>query len=336
MNRDDNEIPYHFSIRTDLAVEARELLSEEQAEAEYEGIEVSEEEHQNISVTWVEVTNAQGARALGKPIGNYVSLESNAMKENDVEAHEEIAKILAEKLGKLHPLKENSVILVVGLGNWNVTPDALGPKVVSRILVTRHISQNLPHELEGNVRPVSAIAPGVMGLTGIETGEIIRGVVDRIKPDLVIAIDALAARRTSRINATIQMSDTGINPGAGVGNKRMVLNQEALGAPIIAIGVPTVVDAATLVNDTMDKMLSSMAQQAPQGTEFYQMLMNLADEEKYHLIADILDPYAGNMFVTPKEVDAVIERLSGIIANALNMALHPGVTSEDINRYMNA
>ncbi|MDR3239935.1 MAG: GPR endopeptidase [Clostridiales bacterium] len=341
MNKEEqkeSEIPYHFSVRTDLAVEANELLADEQETSEYDGIDVSEEEHldKKIKLTWVKVSSENGAKALGKPIGNYITLESDAMKENDLETHEEIAKILAQKMGKLVQLKKNAVILVVGLGNWNVTPDALGPKVVSKILVTRHIADSLPEDLEGNVRPVSAIAPGVMGLTGIETVEIVRGVVDRVKPDLVVAIDALAARRTSRINATIQMSDTGVNPGSGVGNRRLGLNEETLGAPIIAIGVPTVVDAATLVNDTMDRMLASMAQQAPKGTEFYQMLINLADEEKYQLIAEILNPYTGNMFVTPKEVDAVIERLAGIIANALNMALHPGIRAENFNRYLDA
>jgi spore protease len=258
------------------------------------------------------------------------------MKENDLETHEEIVKIMAKKLEKLRKLKKNSVILVVGLGNWNVTPDALGPKVVSKILVTRHLSEHLPEELHGMVRSVSAISPGVMGLTGIETSEIIRGVVDRVKPDLVIAIDALAARRTSRINATIQIGDTGVNPGHGMGNRRVALNEKTLGVPIIAIGVPTVVDAATLVNDTMDRMLAAMAKQAPKGTEFFEMLMSLADEEKYHLIQEILNPYTGNMFVTPKEVDAVIERLSNIIANAVNLALHPGIKKDDFRRYLNA
>jgi spore protease len=158
--------------------------------------------------------------------------------------------------------------------------------------------------------------------------------VERTKPDLVIAVDALAARKTSRINATIQISDTGINPGAGLGNRRMPLNRKTLGVPVIAVGVPTVVDAATLVNDTMDKMLEAMTEEELPGQDFYDMLKNLQDQEKYGLIKDILDPYAGNMFVTPKEVDAVIDRLANIIANALNMALHPGITTDDVNRYM--
>jgi len=338
MGKNNDKIPYHFSVRTDLAVEARELAREKEHSDEVDGIEVSVEDlcGGKVKVTWVEVYNEAGANAMGKPIGNYITIESNAMKENDTQMHEEIMKILAKRLEKLRKLKKSAVVLVVGLGNWNITPDALGPKVVSKILVTRHLSGSLPKELEGSVRPVSAISAGVMGLTGIETAEIIKGVTDRIKPDLVIAIDALAARRTNRVNSTIQISDAGINPGAGVGNKRMELSEQALGVPVIAIGVPTVVDAATLVNDTMDRMLAAMAEQAHQGSEFFNMLGSLADEEKYHLITEILNPYTGNMFVTPKEVDSVIERLSNIIANGINIALHPGINTDDINRFINA
>jgi spore protease len=226
--------------------------------------------------------------------------------------------------------------MVVGLGNRSVTPDALGPKVISRILVTRHIKQELPEALgsEGEVRSVCAITPGVMGITGIETAEIIKGVADKVKPDIIIAIDALAARRTSRINAAIQVSDTGINPGSGMGNKRAALNEQTLGCPVIAIGVPTVIDAATLVNDAMDRILDTMIAAAPEGGSFYETLKSLEREEKYYVIAEALNPYAGNMFVTPKEVDSVIDRLANIISNAINIALHPGIGQEDINKYI--
>jgi len=331
-NRQPKPKPAAFCIRTDLALEAREM----RGEAVIDGVEVSEEEFADgaVKVTWVEVVNRKGAKALGKPVGNYVTLESTAMKENDVDAHEEIAKILSQQLARLHKLDAKATILVVGLGNWNVTPDALGPKVVSKVLVTRHIREFLPESLADGVRAVSAISPGVMGLTGIETLEIVKGIAERIRPDLVIAVDALAARKTSRINATIQMSDTSVNPGAGVGNKRMKLDAENIGAPVIVIGVPTVVDAATLVNDTMECMLSQMLESAEKGSDFYQMLQNLAEEERYSLITEILAPYSGNMFVTPKEVDAVIDRLSNIIANALNIALHPGIGADDVNRYL--
>lgn len=324
-----------FQIRTDLAIEAREMIKERQQEVKEEpnGVVVETEEGECYTLTKVSIINDVGSEAMGKPKGEYITIESQKLKENAVECNEQIIKLLAEQLRKLAQPKEEDCILVAGLGNWNITPDALGPKVVSRILVTRHLKGALPEEIEETVRPVAAISPGVMGLTGIETGEIIKGLVEKLKPSLLIAIDALAARRSSRINATIQMSDTGVAPGAGVGNKRMELNQETLGIPVIAIGVPTVVDAATLVNDTMDRILASMIEQTEDGSAFYRMLQDLEQEEKYTMITEILDPYTENMFVTPKEVDAVIDRLSNIIANGINIALHPGITMDDISRY---
>ncbi|MCL2373471.1 MAG: GPR endopeptidase [Defluviitaleaceae bacterium] len=323
------------NIRTDLALEMRECLHDE-SDGKISGVEILVEEDQQLgaTVTWVSVENETGAQAMGKPIGNYITLEAEAMKENDPLAHEEITKILARKLGQLHKLGENAVVLVVGLGNRYVTPDALGPKVCEKILVTRHMGDATPPELHGKLRGVSAIAPGVMGITGIETAEIVKGVAEKVKPDLIIAIDALAARRTGRINATVQISDAGINPGAGMGNRRQPINQATMGVPVIAVGVPTVVDAATLVNDTMDKMMASMAAalEGSADAAFADMLGNLQGDERYGLITEILSP--GNMFVTPKEVDAVMNRLANIVAGMLNIALHPGVTQEDVNRYL--
>jgi len=321
------------NIRTDLALESREYLHDESGR-EIPGVEITVEEDDElgITVTWVSITNEDGAEAMGKPMGNYITLESPTMKESDPEVHEEIAKILARKLGQLHRLNEEAVILVVGLGNRFVTPDALGPKVCEGILATRHLGEDVPDELKGRLRAVSALTPGVMGITGIETAEIIKGVSEKINPDLIIAIDALAARRTSRINTTVQISDAGVNPGAGLGNRRTPINRESMGVPVIAVGVPTVVDAATLVNDTMDKMLSAMVASIPDGEAFFGMLNSLQDNERYGLITEILS--SGNMFVTPKEVDAVINRLSNIISNTLNIALHPGITQDDVNRYL--
>ncbi|MDR1704999.1 MAG: GPR endopeptidase [Clostridiales bacterium] len=287
-----------------------------------------------VKVTWIRVRDGNGARVMGRPIGNYITAECESMKVPDVEAHEGLIRVLVDILAGLEPVKSAKSVLVAGLGNWHVTPDALGPRVASKTLVTRHMDGTLPENLKKAVRPVAVISPGVMGITGIETGEIIQGVVERSKPSLVIAIDALAARRVSRVNATIQIADTGLTPGSGMGNIRMPLSEETLGTPVIAIGVPTVVDAATLVNDTMDIMLEDMTTSVPQGSEFYKTLKELGDEDKYPLIKRALDPYMGNMFVTPKEVDAVIDRLSNIIANTINIALHPGITKEDINRYM--
>ena len=255
------------NIRTDLALEMRESL---QDESEIPGVEVTleEDEELEITVNWVSIINEQGVESMGKPIGNYITLECPYMKDNDPELHEEIAKILARKLGRLHQLKPEAVILIVGLGNRQVTPDALGPKVCESILVTRHLGEDVPEDLQGRLRAVSALAPGVMGITGIETAEIVKGVAEKIKPDLIIAIDALAARRTSRINATVQISDAGVNPGAGLGNRRTPINRDSMGVPVIAVGVPTVVDAATLVNDTMDKMLDALSESMPEGVAF--------------------------------------------------------------------
>ena len=326
----------NFSIRTDLAIEVTEMITKETNETDIPGVEIliEEDKDEEVHVSWVKIKNEQGAKNMGKPIGNYVTIESEAIKENDTLTHEKITQIFSENLIKLCNLKDNSTILIVGLGNWNVTPDALGPKVISKILVTRHIKETLPQEIDENVRPVSAISPGVMGITGIETAEIVRGVVDRLKPDIVIAIDALATRKTSRINSTIQMSDTGVAPGGGMGNKRKILNKETLGVPVIAIGVPTVVDAGTLVNDTIDLLIDSIINEIKDGHQFYQMLKDLDKDEKLQIINNVLNPYTGNLFVTPKEVDAVIERLSKIIANAINIAMHPGIDFDDINRYI--
>jgi len=311
------------NIRTDLALELRESLPYA------DGVEMTVEEAEDILVTHVTVTDETGAAAIGKPMGSYITLESQSMKENDPTIHEEIAKILAEKLGQLHHLSSDAVVLVIGLGNRYVTPDALGPQVCEKLLVTRHLEDAVPIDIPGSLRPVCAIAPGVMGITGIETAEIVKGIADRVKPDLIIAIDALAARRTSRINATIQISDTGINPGAGMGNKRTPINESHMGVPVIAIGVPTVVDAATLVNDTMENLLGAMAEASAEGEPFFNMLANMQGEDRYAMITEILDPYTENMFVTPKEVDAVITRLAKIIADTLNIALHPGISKED-------
>lgn len=331
----ENNAQNSFSVRTDLAIEARELAQQNaQAADQLDGVDVETKEDPDYFLTHVRIHSEEGSRLMGKPKGDYITLESEKLKENDVECHEKIIKLLAENIRSLVNFGEDDCILVAGLGNWNITPDALGPKVVSKILVTRHLQGTLPEEIEKTVRPVAAVSPGVMGITGIETGEILKGIVDKLQPSLLIAIDALAARRSNRINAAIQMSDTGVAPGAGVGNKRMMLDKESLGIPVIAIGVPTVVDAATLVNDTMDRILGEMMQQTEKGSAFYQTLQSLEQEEKYQMITDILGPYTGNMFVTPKEVDAVVDRLANIIANAINIAIHPGVTMEDINKYV--
>lgn len=325
------------SRRTDLALEAHEILKEQaenKAMQNPPGVDVENAGNDDIRITRVRITSPTGEAAIGKPMGTYITLEIPRLNENDQTLYEDTCKELAKELVNILKLNEKSTILIVGLGNWNVTPDALGPKVVSSVMVTRHLLQYMPDQVDNGVRPVCAVAPGVLGITGIETGEIVRGIVDRVKPDALIAIDALASRKMERVSTTIQIADTGIAPGSGVGNKRMELSKATLGIPVIAIGVPTVVDAATMANDTIDLVIDNMIKQASQGSEFYNMLKSIDSSEKYQLIQEVLAPYIGNMIVTPKEIDEIIEKISKVVANGLNIALHQGITLNDVNRYV--
>ncbi|GKX31140.1 germination protease [Vallitalea longa] len=330
-----NKVEEKYNVRTDLAIEAREMVSEE--ETEIKGIEVVVDELEDIdlSVTRVNILDDHGAKSLNKPIGSYITMECELMKQNAPEAHEEIVRELAKQLGDLAKVDKDTTVLIVGLGNRDVTPDSLGPRAVSNVLVTRHLFKEFgePDEDDG-LNKVSAIIPGVMGQTGMETFEIIQGIVNKIKPNLIIAIDALASRRTTRVNSTIQIADTGVHPGSGVGNRRKGLTEESLGVPVIAIGVPTVVDAATIVNDTMEELLIEMKKQAKENTDIVDMINSFNEQEKYQLIKEVLYPYVGNLFVTPKEIDAVIKRLSNIIASALNIMLQPNLEFDEITKFL--
>lgn len=322
-----------IEIRTDLAIENRELY-QEQNEGEVPGVEIEEEEGKDYTVTRVKIIDEMGSQNLGKPKGIYITIDVPKLKNADQDLKDEISKLLAKEIKGIGIADEDTKTLIVGLGNWNVTPDALGPKVIDRVLVTRQFFIAYNKDRDETVANVAAISPGVMGLTGIETGEIVKGIVEKTNPDLVIAIDALASRRMERVSTTIQISDTGINPGSGVGNKRIGLNEEYLGVPVIAIGVPTVVDAATMVNDTMDLIIGSMKSVAEVGTEFYTTLEQVSKDEKYELIKEVLEPFMPNVVVTPKEIDLIIDDLSIIIGNGLNMALHHGIDLEDVNKYI--
>ncbi|MHB1394511.1 MAG: GPR endopeptidase [Clostridia bacterium] len=322
-------------IRTDLAIEAREFYNKQENRADIPGVEVNVENKEDVTVTRVKVVEEVGARLIGKPKGNYITIEVPKLKENDMDLHNEVGKILAEEVARIVDLNDQSVILVVGLGNWNVTPDALGPRVVEHLLVTRHIKEYVPDQVDEGVRSVCAVAPGVLGITGIETSEIIRGIVDRVKPNLVIAIDALASRKMERISTTIQLADTGINPGSGVGNNRKELSQESMGVPVIAIGVPTVVDAATMASDTIDLVIDSLISESPNGGEFYNMLKDMDRTEKYKLISEVISPNVGNLMVTPKEIDRLIDDIAIVIANGINLALHPSIGPEEMDKYLN-
>lgn len=323
-----------INVRTDLAVEAREIYKQENKK-DADGVVVEEYEDEGTTITKVKILTEDGAIKMGKPIGNYITLDIPEFTIYDGELMDDVSIALGKTLKKIVNMDENKLALVVGLGNRKVTPDALGPKVAEGIMVTRHLKAVMPESIDDSVAPVAAIAPGVLGITGIETGEVIKGVVERIKPDVVICIDALASRKIERLNRTIQISDTGISPGAGVGNHRMQINEKTLGVKVIAIGVPTVVDAATIANDTIDLVLDDLIKQSEEGKDFYKMLKTVDKEEKSILIKEVLDPYVGDLVVTPKEVDLMIDSLSKIIANGINIAVQPNMTVEDINKFLN-
>lgn len=323
-----------FQVRTDLAIEARELYKE-RTRQDAPGIEVEKKEGDNFTVTRVKVLDEIGESKMGKPKGTYITIEVPALAKADQDLKDEISQVLAKELRNLTNADKFTKSLIVGLGNWNVTPDALGPKVVEKVFVTRHFFKAYNKTEDETMANVSAISPGVMGLTGLETSEIIKGIVEKSHPDLVIAVDALASRKMERVSTTIQITDTGISPGSGVGNKRKALNQEYLGVPTIAIGIPTVVDAATMVNDTIDLIVGALKNQAQSGGEFYSMLESMEGNDKYGLIKEVLTPYMPNVMVTPKEVDDIINDLAQVVANGLNISLHPGIDLKDVNRYLN-
>ena len=308
------------NFRTDLALERRDLYKKaNNIEDEVDGIETEEEKvDEDIKITRVKVLNENGENAIGKKVGNYITIDINNLKiageEQIQKASEALTKELKELLKK--HIEEQEPLLVVGLGNLYVTPDALGPKVVQDIDVTRHILQYMPEALDKNTRPVSAISPGVLGTTGIETLEILKGIVDNIKPKLLIIIDALASRSIERISSTVQIADTGIIPGAGVGNTRKELSIETLGIPVVAIGIPTVVEAATIAADSLDLFIQKVQEQA-KSNDF---LNQLQEEDKYEMIKEVLAPNDYNFIVTPKEIDELIENMKDIVARGINFA----------------
>ena len=306
-----------YPIRTDLALESQERLQEDQADMR--GIRVLEERRENgviVSTVMIETENA--SVAMGRPKGTYITIEAPEMIEEDAGYHRDISLELAKIMRNLLPGKEieknlkkglEVAALVVGLGNREVTPDALGPRVVDNLFITRHILNEFGKYAfqREDVGKVSGIVPGVMAQTGMETAEIVRGIVKETKPTAVIAVDALAARSTRRLNTTIQIADTGIHPGSGVGNHRHGLTKESLGVPVLAIGVPTVVDAASIVGDAME-----------------QLLITMEETEKRRLIYDLLDERLKSLFVTPKDVDETVKRISFTISEAINMAFSEG------------
>ncbi|MGN9164644.1 GPR endopeptidase [Tissierellaceae bacterium HCP3S3_D8] len=321
------------NIFTDLAVENREIYRED-SKREVEGVSVDIKEEQNYTVTVVDVLDDHGSKIIQKPIGKYITIDVPNLDKTDEDLKDEISIVLSKELKSITEIYKRDKVLIIGLGNWNISSDSLGPKVIDRVLVTRQFFISYNKESDESMANVAAMSPGVMGITGIETGDIVKGIVDKIRPDLVIAVDALSSRKMSRISTTIQISDSGINPGSGIGNNRRALSEETLGVPVIAIGIPTVVNAATLASDTIDLIIDSLKKEADVGKEFYELLEKLSNEEKYTLIEEVLNPFMGNVVVTPKDIDVIIDDLSIIIANGLNIALHPGIDLKDVNRYI--
>lgn len=315
-----------FQVRTDLALETREKFEEDHVEIK--GVRIEEEilKAGGIKITNVVIETENGARAMGKPKGNYVTLEASDMNEQDEDYHREISLQLAKVLQRLLPQKEVPVsVLVAGLGNREVTPDALGPRVVDNMMITRHVIREFGRYAFGEeeTNQISGIVPGVMAQTGMESLEIIKGIIGETKPDCIIAVDALAARSTRRLCRTIQITDTGINPGSGIGNHRHGLNKESLGIPVIAIGIPTVVDAATIVSDTMHSLIQAMSN-STYLKQIGNSLESLSENEKYDLIRELLSPNLNIMFVTPKDIDESVKRLSYTVSEGLNIALAEG------------
>ena len=315
-----------YNIRTDLALEEKERFESDQVEVQGVVLEEEYDKEREIRVTTVRIETENGAKTMGKPVGTYLTIEAPNLSSPDEGIHrevsEELAKYLIEVMEKIIPESEHDKeVLVIGLGNRQATPDALGPYVTDNLNVTRHIVKEYgkyaaPEEMNC---VVSAIVPVVMAQTGMETAEIIKGVVRETKPDLLIVIDALAARNSRRLNRTIQIADTGINPGSGVGNYRNAITKETIGVPVIAIGVPTVVDAVTIVSDTMENLLSALeTSESLKGVGL--VLGGYSEAEKYELIKELIAPNLNSMFMTPKDIDETVKRLSYTISEGLNLA----------------
>lgn len=300
-----------MDIRTDLAVEAAGMKKQP-----IEGLKSTLEEKDGIKIERIEIKTDEAAEAIGKMKGNYITITTRDLSENDRDEYEEMCMCVAEELKKILNIEEKASVLAVGLGNNAITADSIGPQSVKNLLVTRHIKELMPEEIDESVRSVSALTPSVMAFTGIETSEIVKGVAERVKPDLIIVIDALASRSMSRLGRTIQIADTGINPGSGVGNNRKELSEKTLGVKVIAIGVPMVVDAVTVALDAMEAA----------G----------ADENEKRVFFETyrrMEPLGADMVVTPKDVDSLAKRSSKIIANGINIALQNALGREDIDRY---
>jgi len=322
-----------YQARTDLALEAQETASRGGA---IPGVWQETDNEEGVLVTRMHIQTEEGAGQIGKMPGHYVTIEVPGLRKGDTKLQDRVATTFAREfeafLSRIGVGASGS-ILVAGLGNWNVTPDALGPLVVENIMVTRHYFELMPGDVSPGYRSVSAITPGVMGTTGIESSDIIAGVVEKAKPDAIIAIDALASKSLDRVNTTIQIADTGIHPGSGIGNKRRGLTQETLGVPVVAIGVPTVVYASTIVGNTMDMVFEHMKERTDNTQPLFGAFGDMSEQDRLRLVREVLEPLGHDLLVTPKEIDQFMEDIANVIASGLNAALHEAVDTNNVAAY---
>ena len=304
--------------RTDLALETHESFTENAEQLQ--GVKVVDKSTKDAKITHVIIETDDAAQKMGKPVGNYITLQLPDLRYIDKKLYAKICKQVSDEIKVLIEDDVEKPILVVGLGNRAITSDSLGPEVVDRLIITRHLFSHAPEMLSANYASVCAIAPGVLGITGIETEEVVSAVCEKVKPCAVIVVDALAARSIDRITNTIQICDTGICPGAGVGNNRREISEKTLGVPVIAIGVPTVVDAATIAEDTLSLAFSDLAEKLP-----FDDILHSGKISK-----EIL-----NFTTTPKEIDILIKKASEVVANGINFALHDNISFEDIDIFVN-
>lgn len=396
-----------YRTHTDLALEAREVVIQHEGPPEIPGVAVETEQTQVGVISRVAITTEEGARAMGKLPGSYTTIEAPGLRLRDQEALEHVAELIGREVAAFlerWQVPQDGEVLVVGLGNWNATPDAVGPRTIHHLIVTRHFFYMAPPGARAGARPVAGISPGVLGITGLETAEIVQGIVRQIQPAVVICIDALAARSVERLGTTVQIADAGIQPGSGVGNKRFGITRQTLGVPVIAIGVPTVVHALTVVADGLDRMAAhergnglragpsgpsmgmgeapaarvgngpaaalgsgptpgavpgmplpdprwilqrgagasgGMAPPPPAPVPAAQSLppaspaapgpgiATTAAAAQRAVLEDVLGPFMGNLIMTPKEIDVLVEDVAEMIADGLNQGLHPDL---DLNR----
>jgi spore protease len=353
-----------YNPHTDLAREAHNIaLTKRGKGSSIPGVRSEEMTKEGITTSWIWIDNEAGGNEIGKVPGTYLTLEIPKLRSKDSILGNKVSIHLAEQFGRFLEevgISKHDSVLLVGLGNGNVTPDAFGPIVVEHSLITRHLFTLAPDQVAEGYRSVSAIEPGVLGTTGIESSEIVYGIVEKSKPDFIIVFDSLASRSLSRVNTTIQIADTGIHPGSGVGNKRKALNKESLGIDVIAIGVPTVVDAVTIAHDTIDFVLAHLSREmqgirsnpldphnrptvrelqahsVPNETQSRMLGMfgTLKPNEKRQLIHEVLSPLGQNLIVTPKEVDSFIYHIAKVVANGVNCALHEAVNMDNVASHL--